>query len=434
MRAILAVCVLTSCMMTPTALQARGVPEVYGRIVKYAGEFDPFRVGVSKFTIEDPGRASIFDLELAEEVGDVIFADLDFSYLFEPVRPDTVYLRIMGMDQIDRRGWRHLGADYLLDGDVQIDGEAVTVRYTMTDVVSGRRHFTREMKSRRGSARLMAHAIADEVYRELARAEGVFQSRIVYLHEEGDQKELHVADWDGAGDLTVTADRTISLSPRWAGANAISYTSYKDGNPDVWLLDLGRDRSTKFSSMPGLNSGCSWTADGKRYVLSMSVEGDPEIYVGERSSRRSQRLTFSPGIDVSPAFSSDGSRIVFTSDRSGSPQIYIMDEDGANVERLTYEGQYNDSPDWSPTLDLVAFVSRRDGLFQICTIRPDGSGFRRLTEVGSNENPHWSPDGLHLVFASNRTGQYEIYTMNFDGAGVRRLTTDGGNTNPSWSP
>ncbi|MEW5702648.1 MAG: Tol-Pal system beta propeller repeat protein TolB [Candidatus Zixiibacteriota bacterium] len=414
---------------------ARGIPEIYGRVVKSAGEFEPFRVGVDQFRLRDPEGATVADRELAQMITDIVFADLDYSYLFESVRPDSVYLRIMGLTRIDRRGWHHLGADYLIEGEAAFEGDNVTVRYTLSDVATDREYFSRQLRARNTSVRLLAHALADEVYRELARAEGIFQSRLVYLHESGGFKEVHVCDYDGADDMRMTADRTIVLSPRWCGPEAISYTSFRDGNPDVWLYDLLKDRASKFSSFPGLNTGCSWTRDGHSYVLSLSAEGDPEIYVGERASKGApRRVTFAPGIDTSPSFSPDGKKIVFTSDRAGTPQVYIMDVDGTNVERLTSEGYYNDSPDWSPTLDMIAFVSRGEGVFQICTMRPDGANVRQLTEVGSNENPHWSPDGLHIVFASNRTGVYEIYTMNFDGSGVRRITTDGGNTNPSWSP
>jgi TolB protein len=313
-----------------------------------------------------------------------------------------------------------------------VDGDNVSLTYTLSDLVNDRQVFSRRLKSRRQTIRLLAHSLSDEVYRELAGAEGIFQTRLTYLHK-GAVNEIHVCDYDGANDQVVVSQRSILVTPRWAGPNSISYTSYRERNPDVWMVDLSNGRAQKLSSQPGLNSGCSWTRDGKHYVLSLSVNGSPEIYIADRGGSP-RRLTFSNGIDASPAFSPDGQKIVFTSDRSGSPQVYIMDADGTNTERLTYEGSYNDSPDWSPTLDMVAYVSRMGGVFQVCTIRPDGSGYRQLTEVGSNENPHWSPDGLHIVFSSNRTGEYEIYTMSFDGSGVRRITNDGNNTNPSWSP
>lgn len=413
---------------------ARPVPEIFGRVFKSGGEFEPFRVGVEEFRMKNPDRATAEDWAALETISEVVFADLDFSFLFESVRPDTLYLRIMGLSSVDRRGWHHLGASDVISGEVGIDGDNLVVTYSLTDVESGREYYQRELRAARTSARLLAHTLSDEVYHELAKADGIFRTQLVYIREVDGQKEVHICDYDGASDYRLTADKAVVLSPRWAGRDAVSYTSFRDGNPDVWLFDLVKDRATKMSSFNGLNTGCSWTRDGKQYVLSLSMDGDPEVYLGNRNSKSPQRLTFNRGIDTSPSISPDGKKIVFTSDRSSTPQVYVMDADGANVERLTYEGKYNDSPDWSPTLDMICLVSRSEGLFQVCTVNPDGSGFRQLTEVGSNENPHWSPDGLHIVFSSNRSGTYEIYTMNYDGSGVRRVTQTGDNSNPSWSP
>ena len=421
-------------VVTTGEAAARPIPEIFGRVFKSGGEFEPFRIGVEEFRMKNPDRATSEDWAAVGTISDVVFADLDFSFLFESVRPDTLYLRIMGLSAVDRRGWHHLGAGDVISGDVRIEGDNLVVTYSLTDVQSGNEYYRRELKAARSSARLLAHTLADEVYRELARADGIFRTQLVYIREADGHKEVHICDYDGANDYRLTADRAVVLSPRWAGKDAVSYTSFRDGNPDVWLYDLVKDRATKMSSFKGLNTGCSWTRDGKRYVLSLSMDGDPEVYVGERNSKSPQRVTFHRGIDTSPCISPDGKKIGFTSDRGSSPQLYVIDADGANVERVTFEGKYNDSPDWSPTLDMICFVSRSEGLFQICTISPDGSGFRRLTEVGSNENPHWSPDGLHIVFSSNRSGSYEIYTMNYDGSGVRRVTQSGSNSNPAWSP
>lgn len=422
-------------LVSATDVHAGKIPEIYGRVFKTYGEFDPVRIGIAEFSVADDGGTGYQADLIAAEIAQVVYDDLDFAYLFESLRPDTTYLRIMGMSEIDLRGWRHLGAEYLIEGEIEVEESELAVSYTLNDLVNGRQVFKRRLKSRRDNIRLLAHVLSDEVYEEIANRPGIFQTRIAYLHGSGNYKEVHVCDYDGANDYAVTADRTVVVTPRWAGPNTLSYTSYLDGNPDVWMLDLSRDRATKFSSQPGLNSSCTWSADGRKYVLSLSVDGNPEIYIGDRNSQRPRRLTFSPGIDTSPTFSPDGKRIIFTSDRAGTPQLYIMDDDGANVQRITYTGNYNESPNWSPTMDLIVYVTRIDGLFQIMTARPDGSEPRQLTEVGSNENPHWSPDGLHIVFSSNRSGTYEIYTMNYDKSEVpRRVTTTGNNSNPSWSP
>lgn len=329
--------------LLPVLASARPVPEIYGRVFKSGGEFEPFRIGVEEFRMSNPDAATSEDWAAMKTIEDVVFADLDFSFLFESVRPDTLYLRIMGIPAVDRRGWHHLGASDVISGDVRVDGDNLVVTYSLADVQSGKEYYRRELKSVRSSARLLAHTLADEVYRELAHAEGIFRTQLVYIREADGNKEVHICDYDGANDYKLTADRAVVLSPRWAGRDAVSYTSFRDGNPDVWLYDLVKDRATKMSSFKGLNTGCSWTRDGKTYSLSLSMDGDPEVYIGQRNSKSPQRLTFHRGIDTSPCISPDGKKIVFTSDRSSSPQLYVMDADGANVERLTYEGKYNDS-------------------------------------------------------------------------------------------
>jgi hypothetical protein len=80
---------------------ARDVPEIYGRIVKSRGEFEPTRIGINDFTTNTGSPADA--KELAALADRIVYNDLDFSYLFEAVRPDTVYLRIMNQTHIDKR-------------------------------------------------------------------------------------------------------------------------------------------------------------------------------------------------------------------------------------------------------------------------------------------------------------------------------------------
>jgi hypothetical protein len=68
---------------------ARNVPEIYGRIVKSGGEFEPTRIGIDEFKIKDPAASSLETRELATLAGQIVFNDLDFSFLFETVRADS---------------------------------------------------------------------------------------------------------------------------------------------------------------------------------------------------------------------------------------------------------------------------------------------------------------------------------------------------------
>lgn len=184
-----------------------------------------------------------------------------------------------------------------------------------------------------------------------------------------------------------------------------------------------------------LFSAPDWSPDGKQIAYSSTKDGNCEIYVIDLASRRDRRLTTNEAIDSSPSWNpKTGTEIAFTSDRSGTPQVYIMDSDGANARRLTYEGAWNDSPAWSPKGDRIAYVSRIEGKFVLMMLDLGSHKSTRLLGGPFNcADPRWSPDGRHLSFASDREGRYDIYTSDADGSNVRHLTRGEPSFTPDWS-
>ncbi len=422
-------------------LNSSAQAEKYGEIIVriQTGVFEPYRIGVDDFRPADPGAPN--DVRrIATQISDIIRNDLEFSYLFVTRAPDPEYLEVFGVETLSLYDWEKLYVGYVLTGKVEYeyDDDAVVVSYTLHSVHRRLKPETitsRRLRSSREDLRLLAHTIAGNVYQKITDLQGVFRSRIAYSHRDSLQKEIYICDYDGHEPMRATFDRSINVSPRWASEDEISYTSFKRGNPDLWLLDMEEGKTRQLTSYPGLNSAASWSPDGTRFAVTLTKDGNPEIYVFRKGAQGGRRVTFHPGIDSSPTWSPDGRYLAITSDRSGTPQIYIMNADGGDVQRLTYKGSHNDSPAWSPTLDLIAYVSRGgNGKFNVWTSTTNGSHQQQLTAIGDNENPQWSPDGLHLVFSSTRNGREEIYTMDFSGKNVRRITSGGGNTNPSWSP
>lgn len=412
----------------------------YGEIIASirTGVFEPYRIGIDDFIPRDPAAQPVVR-QTAREISDIIRDDLEFSYLFTTRAPDPEYLEMFGVDKLSLYDWEKLYVGYVLVGEVEMEDEnSLTVSYTLYSVhrrLKPEKLSARRLRASRKDLRLLAHSISDAIYKQITDLQGIFRSRMAYSHRDSANKEIYISDVDGHSPLQATFDRSINVSPRWASADEISYTSYKRRNPDLWLLDMRKGENKRLSSFPGLNSAAAWSPDGSRYAVTLTKDGNPEIYIFRKGSSKGNRVTFNPGIDSSPTWSPDGKYLAVTSDRSGTPQVYIMDVDGGNVQRLTYQGTHNDSPAWSPTLDLIAYVSRgAGGKFNVWTTTTNGSHQRQLTSVGDNENPQWSPDGLHLVFSSTRNGSEEIYTMDFAGQNVRRITRGGGNSNPSWSP
>ena len=89
----------------------------------------------------------------------------------------------------------------------------------------------------------------------------------------------------------------------------------------------------------------AWSPDGSRIAWSSERDGNREIYVMDADGSNPTNLTGDPGYDSSPAWSPDGQRILFNSRRDGNLEIYVMDADGSNQVRLTRNATSDGFPD-----------------------------------------------------------------------------------------
>jgi TolB protein len=349
-----------------------------------------------------------------------VFAVADVEPLTEKPTPDpsqTGSVRVEGL--IESGG----GDAYRFTGEVFDIGTAESV-------------FRRSYALGRREARAVMHRFNDDVLEALTGERGIAETRIAFIRQDGKVKEVWVADYDGENSRQLTHDHSLALSPAWAPwGTELAFTTFKRGNPDIYLFDETRGASYPFSTRPGLNTSPCYSPDGKWIACTLSRDGNAEIYMISRDAQTARRLTRNERIDSSPSFSPTGREIVFTSDRSGSPQIYVMDSEGSNQRLLTLEGKYNDSPQWSPKGDKIVYASRHDAIFDVIVMDSNGQNSVQITEqAGHNENPRWSADGRKIYFSSSRLGARQIFMMNTDGSDVVQLTQGQETFNPAVGP
>jgi TolB protein len=329
------------------------------------------------------------------------------------------------------------GYDLLVRSEYAIKGQDLTLEFRLFDVINKKLIVAKRYLGNRRDLRFFTHSFANQIVGQIDKEGGLgsFTSRIAYVTTGSGNKEIALMDWDGNNIHPITRNGSINLNPVFSpDGKELLFTSYKNGNPDLFRRTLSSGVDLKLSGRKGLNITGSWSPDGTRIALSLSKDGNSEIYTLDRNGNNPVRLTVNPAIDVSPVWSPDSSRLAFVSDRFGAPQIFLMNADGSNVRRLTTSGSYNVNPAWSPKGDRIAYTKQQGG-FQIYTIDVDGSNDTQLTTSGNNENPAWSPDGRFIAYSSKQGGIEAIHVMRSNGTGSIRISKGKGHaTQPSWSP
>ena len=73
-------------------------------------------------------------------------------------------------------------------------------------------------------------------------------------------------------------------------------------------------------------------------AMVLSKDGNPDIYLMDLATRQLTNITSNYAIETEPAWMPDGKSLLFTSDRGGKPQIYRYDLASGATERITFRG------------------------------------------------------------------------------------------------
>jgi TolB protein len=379
---------------------------------------------------------------LGREMARVITANLRNNGLFKPVGPDS--LPQPAFPQIKAPAydtWGGRGAEMLVHGYVSArdDGKLVVGCY-LYDVALKQQLVREGWVVGPADWRRAAHKCSDLIFSRLTGESPFFDSRIAYIAETGPKnarvKRLAVMDSDGANHRFLTLGSATALTPRYSPDYAkILYLSYVDGNPRIYVYDIGTGKQTLVTENKNPTLAPRWSPDGKFILYSMAVAGNTDIYRVPATGGASIKLTDTPGIDVGGSYSPDGTKIVFESDRSGSQQCYVMDADGKNQKRISFFGGRCATPEWSPRGDQIAFT-RIAGDFNVAVMNTSGGNMRVLTRGWQDEAPTWAPNGRIIQFfrTEKNTGRSGIWQVDLTGQNERRLPTPVDASDPAWGP
>jgi TolB protein len=402
------------------------------------GTIRPIPIALPDF-ITEPG---VPDAGMGRNITQIIASNLRRSGLFAPIDQKAYIERITDFNRPPQfASWRQIGADAVVTGRLERQGSNVSAPYHLWDVASGSRIHGQVVSTCPDNYRRLAHIISDQIYQRLTGESGYFDTRIVFIDESGARnqrtKRLAIMDQDGANVRYLTRGDDLVLTPRFSpSTQEITYMSYGQGQPRVYLLNIETGQREVVGNFPGMTFAPRFSHDGHRVIMSLQQGGNANIFVMDLRSRTTMKLTDTAAIDTAPSYSPDGTRICFESDRGGRQQIYVMGGNGGPATRISFgDGSYS-TPVWSPRGDHIAFTKQAQGRFAIGIMKPDGSGERTLTDGFHNEGPTWAPNGRVLMFFRDPGGNSgpQLFTVDVTGRNEQRIPTPSFGSDPAWSP
>ena len=401
------------------------------------GTIAPIPIAVPLLLGDDP--------QLAGDISDVVQAALERSGLFQPLDRASFLEQVRDVNAAPRfPDWRSIRADALVVGRIVKGGDGkVGAEFRLWDVASGKQLAGQRFSTAAQNWRRIGHLIADVVYERLTGEKGYFDTRVVFIDDTGPKqkriKRLAIMDQDGANVRLLSQGQEIVLTPRFSPTNQeITYMSYTKDQPKVFIMNLETGKRELVGDFPNMTFAPRFSPDGQRVIMSLGTpDGSSSLYEMDLRTRQSRRLTQTNGIDTGPSYSPDGRQVVFESDREGSQQLYVMNSDGSGVRRISgADGRYS-TPVWSPRGDYIAFTKQTSGRFLIGVMRPDGTGERVLTEGYHNEGPTWAPNGRVVMFFRELQGTNagpRLFSVDLTGYNERQVATPSFGSDPAWSP
>lgn len=156
------------------------------------------------------------------DISNVVSANLKRSGFFEPLNPSSFIetgLTLANAPNFPQ--WTQIGAQAVLYGGVTTRGDGrLDVGFRLYDPYRQCQLVSYQFTATQEQWRRIAHKISDVIYQRMTGESGFFDSRVIFVSEEGTQlnriNRLTIADQDGFNPTYLTQGDEVIMSPRFS--------------------------------------------------------------------------------------------------------------------------------------------------------------------------------------------------------------------------
>ena len=199
----------------------------------------------------------------------------------------------------------------------------------------------------------------------------------------------------------------------------------------VWV-----DRSGKQLGSPGPPGdylSLALSPDEKRVAIERfdALTGTPDIWLLDLARGISSRFTSDPAYDDYPVWSPDGSRIVFASNRDGAWNLYQKLSSGAGSEEALLKSSDQKRPnDWSLDGRFILYQQLSPDTQWDLWVLPlfgDRQPIPFLQTKFNEQRGVFSPDARWIAYESDDSGSFQVCVRSFPPSGGKsQISSEGG--------
>jgi len=212
----------------------------------------------------------------------------------------------------------------------------------------------------------------------------------------------------------------------------LAYRTGESGDKLFWVDRSGREGEPVGD--PGEYHNPTFSPGGDRLAFDLgdSRSGRPDIWIRDLKRSVSSRFTFNKDGAFCPLWSPDGRLIVF----SVNDDLFEKAVEGQGEEKLLVKSdELKIACDWSRDGRFVAFMSQGKETGWDIWVMPtfgDRKPVLFLATQFAELMPVFSPDGRFLAYQSNESGRMEVYIQSFPGPGGKWQISASGGSEPHW--
>ena len=213
----------------------------------------------------------------------------------------------------------------------------------------------------------------------------------------------------------------------------------QNGNQITWVDRQGKAAGTV--GEPGLGN-FKLSPDGTHLAASRLDNGNIDIWLVELARGITTRFTFDRAEENTPIWSSDGSRVIYRSNRASNFDLYQKAASGAGDEELLVQSAGAKWPDDTSHDGRYLLYEElgSDGKENLWTMPMQGERKPQawLQTPFAEWGGHFSPDDRWIAYQSDESGTYEVYVRAFSPGGsggaasAKYQVSNGGGQRPLW--